>query len=204
MLALPNSAAVYRGRPHGGRFRRQAVAAPPSRGSTQLPELLNYTRKAFAVETVLADKAYESFENYDVMAKFGIATYIPFKSTHTQNGGGRSKKGELVEGKKLWSKMFHLFQYHSEEFLAHYHQRSNVETVFHMIKSKFGGEVRSKTETAALNEVLCKIVCHNICCLISAMFELGLDLEPLLPPKPGAPGVRPTISRAPMTMAVAA
>ena len=25
------------------------------------------------------------------------------------------------------------------------------------------------------NEVLAKIVCHNICCLISAMFELGLD-----------------------------
>jgi hypothetical protein len=25
------------------------------------------------------------------------------------------------------------------------------------------------------NEVLAKIVCHNICCLISAMYELGVD-----------------------------
>lgn len=37
--------------------------------------------------------------------------------------------------------------------------------------------------TAALNEVLCKIVCHNICILISAMFELGIDLDDLLAPK---------------------
>ena len=76
-----------------------------------------------------------------------------------------------------------MFQFHQDDFMAHYHQRSNVETVFSMIKKKFGGDVRSKTEIAMLNEVLCKIVCHNICCLISSMFELGLDLDHLLPAK---------------------
>ena len=34
--------------------------------------------------------------------------------------------------------------------------------------------VRSKTDIAMKNEVLCKILCHNICCLISAMYELGI------------------------------
>jgi hypothetical protein len=24
------------------------------------------------------------------------------------------------------------------------------------------------------NEALCKIVCHNLCCLISAIYELGI------------------------------
>ena len=43
-----------------------------------------------------------------------------------------------------------------------------------MVKSKFGDSVRSKSEVAAKNEVLCKILCHNICCLISAMYELGI------------------------------
>ena len=43
-----------------------------------------------------------------------------------------------------------------------------------MIKRKFGDSVRSKTDVAMRNEVLCKILCHNICCLISAMFELGI------------------------------
>jgi hypothetical protein len=43
-----------------------------------------------------------------------------------------------------------------------------------MIKAKFGDSLRSKTDVAMKNEVLCKILCHNICCLISAMYELGL------------------------------
>jgi transposase len=55
-----------------------------------------------------------------------------------------------------------------------YHKRSNVETTFHMIKSKFGDALRSRTKTAQINEALCKVLCHNICCLIQSMFELGL------------------------------
>ncbi|MEX2310099.1 MAG: hypothetical protein WD738_21180 [Pirellulales bacterium] len=44
-----------------------------------------------------------------------------------------------------------------------------------MFKAKFGDGVRSKTEVAMRNEVLAKILCHNICCLICAMYELGID-----------------------------
>ena len=44
-----------------------------------------------------------------------------------------------------------------------------------MIKTKFGDGLRSKTEVAARNEVLAKTLCHNICCLISAIYELGLE-----------------------------
>ena len=44
-----------------------------------------------------------------------------------------------------------------------------------MLKAKFGDSVRSKTDTAMKNEVLVKIVCHNIVVLVSAMYELGLD-----------------------------
>ena len=44
-----------------------------------------------------------------------------------------------------------------------------------MIKSKFGDSVRSKTEVASKNEVLAKVLCHNICCLISAIYELGIQ-----------------------------
>ena len=46
-----------------------------------------------------------------------------------------------------------------------------------MIKSKFGGIVRSKVETACTNEILLKVLCHNICVLISEMFELGIKPE---------------------------
>jgi len=44
-----------------------------------------------------------------------------------------------------------------------------------MIKSKFGDSVRSKTETAQINEVLLKVLCHNFCVLIQEMFELKIE-----------------------------
>jgi hypothetical protein len=50
------------------------------------------------------------------------------------------------------------------------------ENTFSMIKAKFRDHVRSKTDVAMTNEVLCKIVCHNICCVIQAMYELGIEL----------------------------
>jgi hypothetical protein len=31
------------------------------------------------------------------------------------------------------------------------------------------------TDLAMKNETLAKFVCHNICCLIQAMYELGVD-----------------------------
>jgi hypothetical protein len=46
-----------------------------------------------------------------------------------------------------------------------------------MIKAKFGSVLRSKKETAQVNEALAKCPCHNICRLISAIFELGIEPE---------------------------
>lgn len=71
--------------------------------------------------------------------------------------------------------MYHYWQFNRDEFLQHYHKRSNVESTFSMIKAKFGDAVRSKTDVAMVNEVLCKIVCHNICCLIREAQELGIS-----------------------------
>ncbi|HLF71078.1 MAG TPA: transposase [Dehalococcoidia bacterium] len=68
-----------------------------------------------------------------------------------------------------------MFALNRETFLDHYHKRSNVETVFSMIKSKFGDGVRSKGDVAMFNEVLAKVLCHNICVVIQAIHELGLE-----------------------------
>jgi hypothetical protein len=64
-----------------------------------------------------------------------------------------------------------------EEFLTRYHKRSNCESAFSMIKAKFGPVVRSKSRTGQVNEVLAKVLCHNICVLILAMHEIGLDMS---------------------------
>jgi hypothetical protein len=75
----------------------------------------------------------------------------------------------------IWRQMFHLYSYNSERFMQSYHKRSNVESTFSMIKAKFGDSLRSKTKTAQINEALCKVLCHNICCLIQSIFELGIE-----------------------------
>jgi len=36
---------------------------------------------------------------------------------------------------------------------------------------------RSKTPVATRNEVLCKIICHNICVLIQESQELGIEVD---------------------------
>jgi transposase len=73
--------------------------------------------------------------------------------------------------------MYHYFMYNQEEFMKHYHKRSNVETVFYMIKTKFKDNVRSRDITAQKNEVLLKILCHNICVIIQEMHELGITVQ---------------------------
>ena len=43
------------------------------------------------------------------------------------------------------------------------------------IKRKFGDSVRSKGDTAMTNEVLCKVLCHNICVCIAEWYALGIE-----------------------------
>ena len=71
--------------------------------------------------------------------------------------------------------MYRYFMYRQDEFMEHYHRRSNVETAFHMIKTKFGDKLKSKKFIAQKNEMLCKVIAHNIVVLIHEMFELGID-----------------------------
>ena len=132
-----------------------------------LKPLVETTSKAFPISEVSADKAYGSFKNYKAIAAAGGTPFIAFRS-HT-NLETASRKGGL------WEQMFHFFMYKRDEFLSHYHKRSNVESTFSALKRKFGDALRSKTDTAMLNEALCKVLCHNLVVLIHEMQELGIE-----------------------------
>jgi hypothetical protein len=119
-----------------------------------------------AVQEVVQGYLIISGDNLQTAVDPGATPYIPFKSNTT----GKS-------GSELWKKLFHYYSYKREEFLIHYHKRSNVETTFSMIKAKFGERLRSKTETAQINEALCKVLCHNLCVVIQSMYELGVAPE---------------------------
>ncbi len=95
------------------------------------PELVRGTAKQFTVKEVSADKAYLSVENVETVAHYGGQAFIAPKSNTTGGVGG------------LFEKMFHYYQYKRDEFMDHYHKRSNVESVFSAIKRKFGDHVRA-------------------------------------------------------------
>src|ERR1044072_6844443 len=76
---------------------------------------------------------------------------------------------------EVWNRMYHFYNLNRAKSLMRYHKRSNVESTFSMIKTKFGGFVRRQLHAAQVNEVLCKILCHNLCCLIQSSYELGID-----------------------------
>ena len=129
-----------------------------------LPPLLGATAQYFPVEEVSADKGYLSRQNVNAIAEAGAVPFIAFKSN--------SKPEDKITS--AWNQMFHHFNTRQEEFMAHYHRRSNVETAFSMIKRKFGDSLRSKCDTSMINEALCKILCHNIVVVIHEMYELGI------------------------------
>jgi transposase len=67
--------------------------------------------------------------------------------------------------------MWSFFDLMKDEFLKHYHRRSNVESTFSAIKAKFGAGVRSKKFVAQQNEVLAKVLLWNLTCIIQAIEE---------------------------------
>jgi len=144
------------------------VTATETADAPQLPQLVNATAKTFDIDEVSADKAYSSKKNLNTVIAVNGTPYVPFKRYSKGSQGMHKFDG-------VWQRMWHYYNFNREAFLAHYHKRSNIETTFSMVKMKFGTNVRAKTPVAQINEVLCKILCHNICVLIQSIYELGLE-----------------------------
>lgn len=128
-----------------------------------LPELVKGTAERFKIREVSADKGYLSASNVETVASYGGQAFIAPKVNTTGGVGG------------LFEKMFHYYQFKRDEFMAHYHKRSNVESVFSAIKRKFGDHVRARTPAAMVNESLAKLICQNITCVIMSQGELGIE-----------------------------
>lgn len=140
-----------------------AVLGKDTNDGVMLEPLLQQTQEQFQIAELSADKAYLSEKNLQLIEDVGAKALIPFKSNSKPSRPG------------VWNNAYHFFNLHREEFLARYHQRSNVESMFSMVKRKFGDSVKAKNERAMRNEVLAKFVCHNLAVLIQAIQEFGID-----------------------------
>lgn len=129
----------------------------------QFPPLVKATAKNFTIRQVSGDKAYASVENFQVVDDCGGTAYLAFKRSATGAIGG------------VYERMYHLFSLNKEEYLHHYHRRSNIESFFSAVKRLFGDAVRSKSDTAMRNESLAKLLAYNITLLVHAIYELGLE-----------------------------
>ena len=141
--------------------------------SRTLPDLVYQTRKNFTIEEVSADKGYIGTQNIVAIHGVGANPFIPFKI----NSKGEGSYYDTVDDAALVSKLFHFFSMNRESFLKSYHQRSNIESAFSMLKAKFGNSIRSKTKTARTNEVLCKVLCHNIYVLCMEIRKRNITLD---------------------------
>ena len=112
--------------------------ASQSADSPYLAEFVRTTAENFQILELSADMAYSSRKNLHAVEDVGGTAYIPFKK-------GSVASALSSKHDPLWAKMYHLFTLNEAEFNHHYHKRSNVETVFHMLKAKFGDKVRAKT-----------------------------------------------------------
>ncbi len=140
------------------------VTAGTAADCPTLPELVSQTNVNFEVSELSADKGYLSRKNFDFVKEIGGLPFIMFKEDSIQ-----TKKGSSI-----WRDMYKMMCLEPEKYFKHYHQRSNVETCFFMLKRKFGSSLRSKSSVGHENEILFKVLCHNICCLIQEMYETGI------------------------------
>ena len=127
--------------------------------------LVAATGRNFRIEEVSADGAYLSGANLRHVVKAGAVPYIYFRRNCRSDEGYKSW---------VWRRMLTMFQEEHGRFAAHYSKRNNVETVFSMIKANWGDYVRGRTKRAQVNEALAKVLCHNLCVLIEAIYELGI------------------------------
>ncbi|HEX3151424.1 MAG TPA: transposase [Gemmataceae bacterium] len=143
------------------------IDTPTAADAPQFKELVEATVGAgFKVNDLCADKGYLSRENLELAEQHGAAPFIPFKSNSVAGEAGST-----------WERLFLYYQFRREEFLKRYHARSNVESTIAMIKAKFRDHVRAKSDVAMKNEVLLKILCHNVVVVHQSVIELGIEAE---------------------------
>jgi len=107
-----------------------------------LPELCN----------VFGDKAFSSRGNCQLVADKNGVPYLHFKDNVTSN----------AKGKPAWLISFRAYQKDKEAWLAVYHLRSLVESVFSSIKKRWNSFLRSLRKWMQKKELSLKVLSYNI------------------------------------------
>ncbi len=106
------------------------------------------------LETLYGDKGYISKKNVQFISDLGAYAAIEPKKNARSRARGYPAYGQLVReyqpGPERWKEKYQ------------YGKRSLVETVFSMMKLRFGGGLSSRGHRQRRRELLIKVVLHNI------------------------------------------
>jgi transposase len=134
----------------------------------QAPLILEKARGNFNIKEVSGDKAYSAYRILQIVDSMGAMPFIVFQDRVVK---------ENKNAPPIWNRTFNYFKNHKEDFMKRYHKRSNVETVFAMVKTRLGEFLKYKTFESQKNELLVKLICHNICCVVQEIFENGVNVD---------------------------
>lgn len=129
------------------------------------------TARNFTIREFSGDKGYLAGKNFAFIKDLGGQAFLAFKSNTTANSSSKS------EHRSYFKQAYRFFKEHKEDYLNRYHKRSNIESAFSMIKRKFGNNVKCKKETSQDNEILAKVLAHNICVLVQELFLNQIDIN---------------------------
>lgn len=151
---------------HTGIITEARISKGLAADSPFLKELVGNTSKRFNLKRVCADAGYLSRENVQFIEDVKAKPFIMPKKNVTDKCRGHYP---------AWRRMVRLWRENPDLFNKEYHLRSRVENVFSMMKTTLLDGINSKTYTSQNNELLIRIICHNLSVIIEAIFKFGLN-----------------------------
>ena len=113
--------------------------------------LLAQARKRARVRTAVADAGYDSEANHRDGRQMGVRSIIPPYA---------GRPTDKPPPSRYRRNMYHRFRRKADK--AHYGQRWQAETVNSMIKRNLGSALRARTAPRRRNELLLRVVTHNL------------------------------------------
>ena len=133
----------------------------------QFVPLFQRVHELFNMLTITADGAYVGRNNFEATDRWGSTLYTPFHGKHVR---------PPESDQSAWATAYRLYYDNFDDWFPLYHRRSLVETAYSTIKRLFTETIRSEKPVAQINEMLLKVLCHNIVVIIHEMFEM--DVHP--------------------------
>jgi hypothetical protein len=115
--------------------------------------LLSRVVNNHTVETICGDKNYMSKKHVEEAIKMGV-TRCRFVPKRNYKAGDKKSEG--------WNENVAAYREGGGVSGEYFRERTQVESTFNMIKTRFTRELSAKLYVSLVNEALCLVICHNL------------------------------------------